>query len=124
MLVKASTSARLILVTGVNDPTVQQKAVEDGVVGVISKTQPPETLIKAIEKVHAGEVWLERSLIANVLVRLSRSQPVTKVDPETASINSLSEREKEVVKLIGQGYKNKRISSASYVSVKPLYAIT
>ncbi len=116
MLVKASTSARLILVTGVNDPTVQQKAVEDGVVGVISKTQTPETLIKAIEKVHAGEVWLERSLIANVLVRFSRSQPVTKVDPETASINSLSEREKEVVKLIGQGYKNKRISSELCIS--------
>ncbi len=115
-LVKASTRARLILVSGVNDPTVQQQAVEDGVVGVISKTQSPETLIKAIEKVHAGEVWLERSLIANVLVRFSRSQPVTKVDPETASINSLSEREKEVVKLIGQGYKNKRISSELCIS--------
>ena len=99
-----------------NDPKVQQKAVEDGVVGVISKTQPPETLIKAIEKVHAGEVWLERSLIANVLGRLSRSQPAVKVDQEAVSINSLSEREKEVVKLIGQGYKNKRISSELCIS--------
>jgi DNA-binding NarL/FixJ family response regulator len=115
-LVKISGSARLILVTGLSDPQVQQRAVEDGVVGVISKTQPPETLIKAIEKVHGGEVWLERSLIANVLVRLSRSQPVVKVDPETASINSLSEREKEVVKLIGQGFKNKRISSELCIS--------
>jgi DNA-binding NarL/FixJ family response regulator len=115
-LVKASGSARLILVTGLSDPQVQQRAVEDGVVGVISKTQPPETLIKAIEKVHGGEVWLERSLIANVLVRFSRSQPVVKVDPETASINSLSEREKEVVKLIGQGFKNKRISSELCIS--------
>ncbi len=115
-LVKASGGARLILLTGLNDPKVQQKAVEDGVVGVISKTQAPETLIKAIEKVHAGEVWLERSLIANVLVRLSRSQPVAKVDQETASINSLSEREKEVVKLIGQGFKNKRISSELCIS--------
>jgi two-component system nitrate/nitrite response regulator NarL len=115
-LVKASESARLILVTGMNDPKLQQKAVEDGVVGVIFKTQTPEILIKAIEKVHAGEVWLERSMIANVLVRLSRSQPVSKVDQETASINSLSEREKEVVKLIGLGFKNKRISSELCIS--------
>ncbi len=115
-LIKVSEGARLILVTGMNDPKIQQKAVEDGVVGVIFKTQPPETLIKAIEKVHAGEVWLERSMIANVLVRLSRSQPVAKVDQETASINSLSEREKEVVKLIGRGYKNKRISTELCIS--------
>ena len=115
-LVKVSGNARLILVTDIKDPKIQQKAVEVGIVGVISKTQSPEVLFKAIEKVHAGEVWLERSLIANVLVRLSRSQPVVKVDHETASINSLSEREKEVVKLIGQGFKNKRISTELCIS--------
>jgi DNA-binding NarL/FixJ family response regulator len=115
-LINASTGTRLILVTGTSDPKVPQRAVEDGVVGVIYKTQPPETLIKAIEKVYAGEVWLERSLIANVLSRLSRKQSVNKVDPETESITRLSEREKEVVKLIGKGLKNKRISTELCIS--------
>jgi DNA-binding NarL/FixJ family response regulator len=115
-LVKASGSARLILLTAINDQKVHQKAVEDGVVGVISKTQTSEILVKAIEKVHAGEVWIEHSLIANVLGRFSRNPPATIVDQETVSINSLSEREKEVVKLIGQGYKNKRISSELCIS--------
>jgi two-component system, NarL family, nitrate/nitrite response regulator NarL len=115
-LVKASGTARLILVTGTSDQAVLQKAVEDGVVGVIFKTQPPEILIKAIEKVHAGEVWLERSLIATVLGRLSRNQTPGKADQETDNMNSLSEREKEVVKLIGLGYKNKRISSELCIS--------
>jgi DNA-binding NarL/FixJ family response regulator len=115
-LVKASEGTRLILVTGTSDPKVHQKAVEDGVVGVIYKSQPPETLLKAIEKVYAGEVWLERSLIANVLSRLSRNQPTSKVDPETESITRLSEREKEVVRLIGKGLKNKRISTELCIS--------
>jgi DNA-binding NarL/FixJ family response regulator len=115
-LVNTAEGARLILVTGTSDPKVLQKAVEDGVVGVIYKTQPPETLLKAIEKVHAGEVWLERSLIANVLSRLSRNQPTVKVDPEAESITRLSEREKEVVKLIGKGLKNKRISTELCIS--------
>jgi two-component system nitrate/nitrite response regulator NarL len=115
-LVKASGSSRLILLTAINDQKVHQKAVEDGVVGVISKTQTSEILIKAIEKVHAGEVWIEHSLIANVLGRFSRNPPAAIVDQETVSINSLSEREKEVVKLIGQGYKNKRISSELCIS--------
>jgi DNA-binding NarL/FixJ family response regulator len=115
-IVKASEGTRVILVTGTSDPKVHQKAVEEGVVGVVYKTQPPETLIKAIEKVYAGEVWLERSLIANVLSRLSRNQPASKVDPETESITRLSEREKEVVKLIGKGLKNKRISTELCIS--------
>ena len=36
--------------------------------GVVFKTQTPEILAKAIEKVNAGEVWLERSMIASVLI--------------------------------------------------------
>jgi DNA-binding NarL/FixJ family response regulator len=115
-LVKASEGTRLILVTGTSDPKVHQKVVEDGAVGVVYKTQPPEVLIKAIEKVYAGEVWLERSLIANVLSRLSRNHSAGKVDPETESITRLSEREKEVVKLIGKGLKNKRISTELCIS--------
>ncbi len=114
-LVKASEKARLILVTGINDPKLHQKAVEDGVAGVIYKTQSEDILIKAIEKVHAGEVWLERSMIANVLSRMSR-KPTAEIDPQTQGINSLSLREKEVVSLIGQGYKNKRISSELCIS--------
>jgi two-component system nitrate/nitrite response regulator NarL len=115
-LVKASEGTRLILVTGTSDSKVHQKAVEEGVVGVVYKTQPPEVLIKAIEKVYAGEVWLERSLIANVLSRLLRNRSAGKVDLETESITRLSEREKEVVRLIGKGLKNKRISTELYIS--------
>ncbi len=115
-IVKASEGMRLILVTETNDPKIHQKAVEEGVVGVVYKTQSPEILLKAIEKVDAGEVWLERSLIANVLSRLSRKQPNSNVDPEIESINRLSEREKDVVKLIGQGLKNKRISTELCIS--------
>lgn len=115
-LYKASAESRIILVTGSGDPRVLQKVVEDGVVGVVFKSQSPEVLVKAIEKVWAGEVWLERSLIANVLTRLSRNQPVSQPDPELENFSRLSEREKEVVRLIGKGLKNKRISTELCIS--------
>jgi len=115
-LVKASEGPRLILVTATCDPKVIQKAVEDGAVGIVNKTQPPEVLIKAVEKVYAGEAWLDRSLIANVLSRLSRNHPASKLDPDTENITHLSEREKEVVRLIGMGFKNKRISTELCIS--------
>jgi DNA-binding NarL/FixJ family response regulator len=112
----ASDKSRLILVTGTSNPLVIQQAIEEGVVGVIFKTQAPDVLMKAIEKVQSGEVWLERSMIANVLSRLSRNSKPDKVSSETENINELSEREKQIVRLIGQGYKNKRISTQLSIS--------
>ena len=115
-LLKASEPARLILVTGITDPQVIQHAVEAGVMGVVFKTQTPEILVKAIEKVNAGEVWLERSMIASVLSRLSRNHKPVKISSEEEYIAELSDREKEVIRLIGQGYKNKKISEQLCIS--------
>ena len=114
-IIKASDTSRLILVTGTSNALRNQQAVENGVMGVVFKAHPPETLIKAIEKVNAGEVWLERSMIANVISRLSRNSKPTKTGSES-NIDELSEREKEIVRLIGQGFKNKKISSQLCIS--------
>lgn len=115
-LIKAHEKARLILVTGLSNAQIHQQAVEEGVMGVVFKSQPPETLFKAIEKVHAGEVWLERSMIANVLSRLSRNHQPVSVSSEAESITQLSEREKQIIRLIGEGFKNKRISTQLCIS--------
>jgi two-component system nitrate/nitrite response regulator NarL len=114
-ILQASEKSRLILVTGIPDPSVSQAAVENGVMGVVLKTQSPEVLIKAIEKVHSGEVWLERLLIANVISRLSRNQ-FDKKNPEENGISILSDREREIVRLIGQGLKNRKISTLLCIS--------
>jgi DNA-binding NarL/FixJ family response regulator len=114
-LLKACDKSHIILVTGTNNPVIIQQAVEDGVVGVIFKTQSPELLLKAIEKVYAGEVWLERSMIANVISHLSRNTQA-KNSSEIDDQNELSERETEIISLIGLGYKNKRIAAQLCIS--------
>jgi two-component system, NarL family, nitrate/nitrite response regulator NarL len=110
-IIDASKQARLILITDEDDSQILQQAVKDGVVGIVSTTQKPETLIKAIGKVFAGEVWLERTMVADMLSSLSHNQHVNKISPEMEGITHLSVREKEVIRLIGQGYKNKTISA-------------
>ncbi len=115
-LIKSCDKARLILVTGSNNSQIHQQAVEEGVMGVVYKTQPAEILFKAIEKVHAGEVWLERSMIANVLSRLSRNHKPVRISSEAESITQLSDREKQIIRLIGEGFKNKRISTQLCIS--------
>jgi len=73
-LLCAAQKARLLLVTADRDPQIQQQAVRSGAMGVVLKEQPAEVLTKAIQKVHAGEAWLDRTMIANVLAKMSRAR--------------------------------------------------
>jgi len=115
-LVKANRQARIILLTSIVESPILHLAVQMGAMGVVSKTGNRQTLYKAIEKVHAGEVWIDRAMIANVLTQISRSRLDDQGDPEIARMASLSEREREVIGLIGKGLKNKEIATQLSIS--------
>ena len=108
---KAWDPARMILVTGSKDRETYLQAVQRGVLGIVSKTQPSEVLLKAIRKVYLGEVWIEHSLIANLVTSSFQGQVTPLADPEAEGIHQLSEREREVIQFIGRGLKNKQIAS-------------
>ena len=103
-----SPSTRIVVLTGLRDAAAHQQAVRQGARGVVLKEMAADVLVKAIEKVHAGEAWLNRTMIADVLADLPR--PKEKEDPETPRIRSLSAREREVLALIGEALSNKRIA--------------
>lgn len=108
--------ARIILMTDTEDDKTCSKAIQMGVLGVISKTQPPGALLKAIKKVYAGEVWIERSMMAEFINTMSPSHRHSVIDPETERINQLSDRERQVIHLIGLGLKNKNIATQLSIS--------
>lgn len=114
-LVRNCSSARIILVTGIDDGSIHHMAVQMGVVGVVAKTQPGEVLLKAVRKVYEGEVWLDRTMMAEVLTRITRRREKQE-NPEEARVASLSDREREVIELIGKGLKNKHIAERLYLS--------
>lgn len=113
-LIAIAPHARLILVTAIHDSQVHYRAVQAGVMGVILKTQSPNVLFKAITKVHSGEAWLDRSTIANMLTQMARGKTADALD--TQKIDSLSERERQVITLIGKGFKNRQIADALAIS--------
>jgi len=115
-LIKTWDRGRLILLTSSEDTNLCLRAVQNGVLGVVTKTQPPGVLLKAIEKVHAGEVWVERSMIANLLTSLSHKWQSPASDPEADRIALLSIRERQVIRLIGQGLKNQHIAAQLCIS--------
>lgn len=108
--------ARVIILTGLRDEQLHRRAVQLGAMGLVLKDKAVEVLIKAIECVHAGEVWLDRSLTATVLKEMTRSGQSKANDPELAKIAQLTERESEIILLVCEGLKNKQIAERLFIS--------
>jgi two-component system nitrate/nitrite response regulator NarL len=108
--------ARVILLTGVRDPEQHRRAVRLGAMGVVLKEEAAQVLLDAVQKVHAGEVWLDPSMVASMLGELSRPRDAEKPDPEAAKLASLSERECEIIALLCQGMPNKQVASELSIS--------
>jgi len=79
------------------------------------KQQAADLLLKAIKKVHAGEVWIDRSMMSSVLSDV-RSERHEETDPEAPKIASLTPREREVIALVSEGLKNKLIGERLFIS--------
>ncbi len=108
--------ARILVLTGLRDAQVQRQAVHLGAMGIVEKEAAPEVLLKAVHKVRAGEVWLDRATTASVIAELSHSAEAMRNDPEAAKIAALSAREREVVALLGEGLSNRRIAGQLCIS--------
>jgi DNA-binding NarL/FixJ family response regulator len=115
-LINSWNKASMILVTSQEDDQTYLQAIKNGVVGIILKTQQPEILFKAIRRVHAGEVWIEHSLIKTLVTSISPGQQNPAVDSERSRIAQLSARERQVVQLIVRGLKNQQIAEALFIS--------
>jgi DNA-binding NarL/FixJ family response regulator len=110
----AASSARVIILTGVTDVAMHQKAVRLGAAGLILKDQASEVLIRAIERVHLGESWFDRNLMANALAEMAQMQVSARLTGQ--GVDQLSERERDVISLVCEGLQNKHIANRLGIS--------
>jgi two-component system, NarL family, nitrate/nitrite response regulator NarL len=103
----ARAGTRVLVLTGLRDGSLHDQAVLAGARGIVHKEDPPETILKAIEKIFEGELWLDRVTTGRMFIELSRTgRP--RQDPEKVKRSLLTARERE---LIGQLVAN---PSANY----------
>jgi DNA-binding NarL/FixJ family response regulator len=115
-LLRTAPETRILVLTGLRDPEVHRQAIRHGALGLVFKEKAVETLLQAITKVRAGEVWLEPTMIAQVLGDLTRPQLSPQTSAEATKIARLTEREREVITLVGEGLRNKHIAARLYIS--------
>ena len=113
----AFSGGKAILLTGIDSEEEIQRAIEAGASGLVYKGEEPELLFRAIERVHAGEAWLSRSLLSSALRRLrTRRSDKTKNDPDIAKLAKLTAREREIAALVTSGLSRKKIAEKLFVS--------
>ncbi|KON81877.1 response regulator transcription factor [Azoarcus sp. PA01] len=91
-----SLSARVLVLTGARDADSHRRVVMAGARGVVRKEEPVDVLLRAIEKVHEGDVWVNRALIGDIMDMLKGGQQPAP-DEHNAKISSLTPKELEVI---------------------------
>lgn len=70
-LVSELSTAKVIVFTGMRDPLLDERVVLAGARGLVSKTEPVDVVLRAIEAVHNGELWLKRHVTAKIVDMLA-----------------------------------------------------
>src|SRR5262245_24742587 len=112
-LTRTSPRSKVLVLTGVRNSDSHRLAIRRGAMGIVLKEHAAESLLKAIRKVDDGEVWIERSMMGSLLKNLDKP---AEANPEEAKIRSLTDREREVISLVGEGLKNKQIGERLFIS--------
>ena len=109
---------RVLVLTGERQQNVLDQAVQKGARGILRKDASAEHVLKAIEKTHEGELWLDRGPLGRVFTEFRDPTSARKPDPETLRQASLTARERRIIALVvqSQGASNKALAQSLFIS--------
>src|SRR5271157_3436871 len=109
---------RVIVLTASEDKNEFVQAMKLGCSGIVLKQTAPELIVKSIRKVHGGEIWLDSHTTAAVMRQFAAPGEVAGSggSGKTRERSPLSQREREIVQLVAQGYKNKEMAEKMFIS--------
>ena len=118
-----------ILVVGSSWPEEKQvDALVQGAAGYCGESEPDKLLLKAIQSIIKGDIWIKRHLIPRVIGSLVQIKNTFHKKERNNSIESLellkslSKREHDVAKMIRDGENNKRIALTMNISERTVKA--
>lgn len=108
-------NVRVLVLSGHDEDLYANRALTAGALGYIMKDQPPAELIAAVRRVAMGKPYVSPSAAERILSTLGASRRTH----ETATpLDRLSNREQQVLTLIGKGLATKEIAEQLEISVK------
>jgi DNA-binding NarL/FixJ family response regulator len=101
-ILKKASDARVIILTMSAGDVEIKRALKVGAYGYMLKTMPPKELVEVIRKVHKGKKHIPAEIAANLAEHMGEE--------------TITEREIEVLRLIGGGNRNRDIAEQLFIS--------
>jgi DNA-binding NarL/FixJ family response regulator len=108
------TEVKVIVLTTFDTDELVYGAIRAGASGFLLKDSPPEDVIDAVRIVAGGEALLAPSVTRRLIADIAASPDVNR--PPAPQLDVLTDREREVLALVGRGFTNGEIGTALYVS--------
>jgi len=97
---------RILVFSKYDEDLYAERAIEAGASGYIMKTEPTDEVVRAIELVSQGQVFLSRHVASRILSRLVQGGGDTEISP----LEKLTDRELTVFRKIGEGNSVRQIA--------------
>jgi two-component system response regulator NreC len=108
MILESSPETRIVVLTMQDEPALAQATIQAGASGYVVKDAAGDELIQAVQLVLRGDVYLHPQLGARIAAQITQPQ----------RIDDLTDREREVLKLVALGHTNSEIASQLFLSVR------
>jgi len=110
--------SRVLILTGERKQATLDMAILRGARGIVHKDASAEHVLKAIEKTHQGELWLDREALGRVFGELMSPVAVRKPESEADKKAALTAKEQKIVHTIieGSGASNKALAQRLFIS--------
>src|SRR6266540_968871 len=95
--------AAVLIFTAFSERSLLSRGLESGAMGYILKEAPHETLLRAIEKVAAGESFIDTALMPDVVRGRGRDEMLTS-------------RERQILQLLADGMSNAEVAQRLFIS--------
>lgn len=110
-LLQARPEAKVLMLSMQDDPHYLREAFEAGASGYVLKEAADTEVVDAVRAVAAGERYVHPALGAKLVQVEAEERRRAKEDP-------LSDREREVLRLLALGHTNQEIATMLYISVR------
>jgi DNA-binding NarL/FixJ family response regulator len=104
---------RILMLTTFDEDDYIWQSLQAGALGYLLKSTPSEQLAIAIRSLQQGYSQLGPTIAPKVFAQIN---PLLAANPERAEAAELSPRERDVLRLIGQGHSNREISDRLHIS--------